>query len=136
MIGILSALGAGACYAAYTLISKELLEKHSPDAVMAVVFSLAALLLLPLLLNTDLGWLAQPNGLIAALHLGLVATAAAYALFGRGLQKVPVARAVSLSLAEPLTAGLLGVLLLGESLTAPAWLGVILLFAGLVLLTR
>jgi DME family drug/metabolite transporter len=69
-----------------------------------------------------------------ALHLGLLATAAAYALFSRGLSQVPVATAVTLSLAEPLTAGLLGVFLLGERLTAWALLGIVLLLSGLILI--
>jgi DME family drug/metabolite transporter len=133
--GIALALGAGACYAAYAVASKGLLEEHPPDAVMAVVFCLGALLLSPLLFFGDLSWLAQPRGLMVALHLGLVATALAYALFARGLRLIPVATAVSLSMAEPLTAGLLGVFLLGERLSAFAWVGVVLIILGLALLS-
>ena len=102
---------------------------------MAVVFCLGAVLLSPLLFAADLAWLGQPRGLAVALHLGLIATAAAYALFARGLRAVPVATAVTLSLAEPLTAGALGVVLLGERLTGPAVLGIGLLFGGLALLS-
>ena len=69
------------------------------------------------------------------MHLGLVATALSYTLYARGLKVVATATAVTLSLAEPLTAGLLGVFLLGESLALPAWIGVGLLFAGLALLS-
>jgi DME family drug/metabolite transporter len=134
VVGVLLALGAGVSYAVYAVSSKGLLEGRAPDAVMAVVFSVGALLLAPLLLTADLGWLAQVRGLGAALHLGLVATAAAYTLFARGLSAVPVATAVTLSLAEPLTAGMLGVLLLGERLTTVAVLGVGLLLSGLALL--
>lgn len=134
VLGVLLALGAGASYAVYAVSSKGLLEGRAPDAVMAVVFSVGALLLSPLLLTADLGWLTHVRGMGAALHLGLVATAAAYALFARGLSAVPVATAVTLSLAEPLTAGTLGVLLLGERLTALATLGVGLLLGGLLLL--
>jgi DME family drug/metabolite transporter len=65
----------------------------------------------------------------------LVATAAAYTLFARGLQRVPAATALSLSLVEPLTAALLGISLLGEQLTPLRGLGMGLLFGGLVLLT-
>jgi DME family drug/metabolite transporter len=115
--------------------SKGLLDDRPPDAVMAVVFCLGAVLLAPVLLVVDLSWLAQPRGLAVALHLGLVATAAAYFLFGRGLVAIPVAAAVTLSLAEPLTAGTLGVVLLGEQLTTPAVLGIGLILGGLVLLS-
>jgi len=135
-MGVFLALGAGACYAAYTVFSKGLLDTHPPDAVMAVVFCLGALLLSPVLLRTDLSWLAQPRGLAVALHLGLVATAVAYTLFGRGLKVLRVPDAVTLTLAEPLTAGLLGVLILGEQIGTAAWLGIGLLFAGLALLSR
>ena len=133
--GVVLALGAGAAYAVYTVAGKRLLEGQPPDAVMAVVFCLGAVLLSPLLFAADLAWLGQPRGLAVALHLGLIATAAAYALFARGLRAVPVATAVTLSLAEPLTAGTLGVVLLGERLTGPAVLGIGLLFGGLALLS-
>ncbi len=133
--GVILALGAGGAYATYAVASKRLLEEQPPQAVMAVVFCLGALFLSPLLLSVDLHWVAQPRGLAVALHLGLIATAAAYILFGRGLMAIPVATAVTLSLAEPLTAGMLGVVLLGERLTASSLLGIALVFGGLVLLS-
>lgn len=134
-LGVALALAAGLSYAVYAVASKQLLEDRPPDAVMAVVFCLGALFLSPLLLRADLSWLAQPRGLAVALHLGLIATAAAYALFARGLSAVPVATAVTLSLAEPLTATTLGLVVLGERLTLSALLGIGLLFSGLALLS-
>lgn len=134
LFGIALAVGAGISYAAYTLFVKGLLEEHPPDAAMAVVFCLGAILLLPLLLEGRFAWLAQPRGLAVVLHLGLVTAGVAYWLFARGLQTVGVATAVTLSLAEPATAGMLGVLVLGETLTATSALGIGLLFAGLVVL--
>ncbi|HHJ07229.1 MAG TPA: hypothetical protein ENK24_06990 [Anaerolineae bacterium] len=47
----------------------------------------------------------------------------------------PVAAAVTLSLAEPLTAGLLGILILGERLSPQAMIGAALLLGGLLLLS-
>jgi DME family drug/metabolite transporter len=133
-LGVTLALAAGASYAIYSLSSKRLLDILSPDAAMALAFCLGALLLLPLLFFQDMSWLASGRGVLVALHLGLVATATAYALFARGLKKVPVSTAVSLSLAEPLTAGLLGLLLLREELDFTAGIGIALIFSGLVLL--
>ncbi len=135
-LGVMLALGAGGAYALYTTFSKNLLESHPPDAVMAMIFSLGALGLTPLLFSNGLGWLGSVRGMAVALHLGLLATTLSYLFFARGLRRVPVASAVTLSLAEPLTAGFLGLVLLGERLTLPAWLGVGLLLAGLVLLAR
>jgi DME family drug/metabolite transporter len=133
--GVVLALGAGVAYATYAVTGKGLLEDRSPDAVMAVVFCLGALFLSPLLLMADLKWMTAPRGLAVALHLGLIATATSYTLFARGLRVVPVATAVTLSLAEPLTAATLGLVVLGERLTGSALLGVGLLFSGLALLS-
>lgn len=132
--GMLLALGAGGSYALFALMTKVLLADHAPETVTAVVFSLGALLLLPLLFFVDINWLARPSGLWAAVWLGLGATALAYLLYTRGLTQTPVATAVTLSLAEPLTASLLGIFLLGEAVTETTLVGMGFVFAGLVVL--
>lgn len=134
-IGVLLALGAGASYALYTIASRQLLRVQPPDAVTAVAFFGGALLLGPLLFFVDLSWLAQPSGLLVALHLGIVTTALAYILYIRALLTVPSATAVTLALMEPLTAATLGVVVLGERLTVPAIFGIAMLLAGLLVLT-
>jgi drug/metabolite transporter, DME family len=133
-LGILLALGAGASYASYTMAIKGLLPGRTPDAVMAVVFCIGAVLLSPFLFTSDLHWIAAPRGIAVVLYLGVVVTALSYWLFARGLRSVPVATAVTLSLAEPLTASLLGIVLLGERLSPAALGGIPLLFAGLAVL--
>jgi DME family drug/metabolite transporter len=134
-LGIVLALGAGAAYATYTVASKGLLEEQSPDAVMAVVFCVGAVLLTPSLFSGSLDWVARPQGIGVVLHLGLVATATAYVLFARGLKVVPAATAVTLSLVEPVTAGILGVAVLGERMGVPAMVGIGFVFGGLALLS-
>lgn len=135
-VGVICALGAGLCYGSYATASKALLDHGLPHAtVMAAAFGIGGALLAPALLFVDLGWLTEPARLAAALHLGLVATAAAYLLFAKGLSGLPVASAATLSLAEPLTAGALGMLLLGERLGLTALLGAALLLGGLLLVS-
>lgn len=134
-LGIALALGAGVSYSAYTVAIKGLLPGRSPESVMAVVFSVGALLLFPFLLNSDLHWMTAPKGIAVVIYLGVLVTAFSYWLFVRGLRKVPVATAVTLSLAEPLTAALLGIVVLGERLSLTALCGIPLLFAGLAVLT-
>lgn len=133
--GVILAIGAGGAYALYTIASKELLRVQPPDAVTAVAFFGGALLLAPLLFFVDLAWLTQSQGVLVALHLGMVTTALAYMLYIRGLLTLPTATAVTLALAEPLTAALLGTLVLGERLTLAALVGMALIFAGLLVLT-
>lgn len=133
-LGILLAMGAGAAYALYTLLSKALLALQPRGAVLFVTFSVGSLFLLPVLLFSDLTWLREPLGVIVALHLGIVTVGIAYQLFALGLTTVSVASAATLTLAEPLTAALLGVFVLGETLAGPALLGIALLLSGLLLL--
>lgn len=133
--GILLTLGAGFAYALYAVTSKGMLERQHPDAVVGVVFVLGAVMLAPLLFFVDLRWLATTRGVAVAVELGLVATAAAYTLYVRGLRYIPVATAVTLSLGEPLVAMLLAVVLLDEQLTTPSWVGSLLIFLGLLWLS-
>jgi drug/metabolite transporter, DME family len=140
LFGLLLAVGAGAAYAAFTLFSKDLFEKVSSEAGMAVVFCLGTLLLVPILIIsglrwTDLTWVLQPTGALVVAHLGLVTVGIAYTFFGKGLQLVPVSTTTTLTLAEPLTAGILGLTLLGEKLTPLAGLGIALIFSGIVFLS-
>ncbi len=136
VLGMLLAMGAGLAYAVFTMASKVLLADRPVHVVTAVVFGLGVLLMLPLWLYLDMSWLAEPRGLLVGLHLGIVTMAVAYLLFTQGLRQVSAATAVSLTLAEPLTAGLLGIFVVGEQLAPIAWLGIGLLFAGLLVLTR
>ena len=133
-LGVLLAVGAGTAYAVYAVSSKGLVERYGADGVTAVVFVLAALLLSPVLLLGDLRWLGELRGLAVAVHLGLVATAASYLLFNRGLALVPVGSAATLSLAEPATATVLGLVVLGERLAPAAWMGISAIAAGLLVL--
>ncbi len=135
LLGIFLAICAGGSYAIFTTVSKGLLDDHAPEAVMAVTFCLGACFVLPLLFSADLHWLTQPAGFLVILHLGVITAGLGYTLFARGLRLVPIATAASLTLGEPLTAGLLGVLYLHEVLSALAIFGILLIFIGLVILT-
>jgi DME family drug/metabolite transporter len=133
--GVALAVAAGGSYAVYTLAAKRMLAAgHAPEPVMAAAFGLGALLLVPVLLATGPQWLGHPDGLALALFLGIVPTALAYVLFARGLRHVEVSEAATLTLAEPLTAALLGVIVLGERMTGAGALGAALILAGLLAL--
>ncbi|WP_277673566.1 EamA family transporter [Piscibacillus halophilus] len=135
-IGMLCALVAGLSFAVYTFVSKTLVETHPPDVVVALVFTTAAIFLLPLLFMADLSWTLQWSGTLSILHLGLIATSLAYLLFARGLKGVTASTAVTLALAEPLTASLLGIGLLGEAINWLSGIGLALLIIGLLILSN
>ena len=134
LLGVLLALTSGLAYAAYTVAAKALLDRGAgPGEVMASAFGLGGVLLLPVLLTQPLGWLAGPGGVALAGYLGLVTTALAYVLFGRGLAVLPAGPVTTLVLAEPLVATALGVALLDERLAGLGVAGAALVLAGLVL---
>lgn len=125
---------AGAGYAVYATASKRLLRAGDAVSVAAIGFGGGAVLLVPVLLVADLRWLADPRGAAVAIELGVFATALAYILFNRALVRLPVSWGATLSLAEPLTASLLGMAVLGESLTPLQLVGTGLVAAGLAAL--
>jgi DME family drug/metabolite transporter len=134
-LGIMLAVVSGSGYATYTILAKRMLRRgHAPEQVMAAAFALGALLLLPVLALGDTAWLATGSGLAMALFLGAVPTALAYVLFARGLRRLTPGETATLTLAEPLTATGLGVLVLGERPGAVAVAGAALVLAGLLAL--
>ncbi len=133
-VGIVLAIGAGASYSTYSLMIKGLVEKHPPNAVMALVVCGGAIILSPLLLNCDINWLLQPRAIGVVLHLGIATMALSYWLFVRGLKTVQLSTTVTLTLAEPMTAALLGIVVLGEQLNGQALSGIGLIFSGLIVL--
>ncbi len=130
-----AALLAGLCYAGYAVCAARLIGSgESERSVMAMIFGAGGVLLLPVLAATSPGWLLTWRGAVVVAELGVLATAAAYLLYGYGLRTVTVPVAVTLGLAEPVIATLLGVIVLGERLTGTASAGVLLIGASLAVL--
>lgn len=134
-VGIGLALAAGVMFALYTNVSKQLMKREETLPAVAMTFTLCALFLLPLAAKDGFSWLTEGVNIWAMLFMALAATSLAYILFLGGLKKISSSAAVTLSLAEPLTAALLGVFLVGEQLTVIAWFGVSLLLGGILVLT-
>ena len=128
------ALVAGLSYATYAVASKQLLDRWSPAQAMAAVFGGGAVLLLPLLVGLDLGWLADWRGVAMLLWLAGPTILVAYLLFGAGLREVTAAVGATLSLAEPLTAAILAVGILAERPSVTQVIGAAAIGIGLGLL--
>jgi drug/metabolite transporter, DME family len=134
-LGILLTMLSGFSYVVMMSANKRLLASHPPLTVLAVDSSIAVLLVFPLFFTLDFSWLATPMGLGVALYLGLITSALTHIIFAHGLQIVSVHNAATLTLAEPLTAALLGILVVGEQLNLTTFLGMALIFSGLLILT-
>ncbi len=130
--GIGFALGAGAAYATYVIAARQFSRTGNVVGSTTVIFALAAVMLLPLLAGQDLSWTATTGGLIAVLHLGVLATAVAYLLFATGLETTRSTSATTLTLGEPMTAALLGVVVVGERPPVLGWIGFLLVLIALI----
>ncbi|MBJ3777229.1 DMT family transporter [Acuticoccus mangrovi] len=135
LTGILMALGAGSLYATYSLATSRLATRAPSGAVAAATFAVAAVVVAPVWLVADAAWITAPGAWPKLLALGIVSTGLAYALYTFGLTVVAASTAVTLSLAEPLTAWLLATVVVGEPLTLTKAVGAILVFAGLAVTT-
>lgn len=135
LVGVLGSLGAGAAYALYTLAGAALIDGGwTSTTSMGVLFGTAGAVSVPVLLAAGAGPLTTPAGLVQVAWLGLVTTTLAYVLFGYGLARLGAATVATLTLAEPLTATVLGLALLHERLATTSVLGLAVLAAGLVVL--
>jgi drug/metabolite transporter, DME family len=133
--GVVLALASGAGYAGYAVIGKHLLDRGgTPESIMAAVFGTGALILVPALALVPAHNLLTPQGLALAAYLGVLPTAVAYVLFARGLRRIGAGETATLTLAEPVTAMVLGFAVLGERPGAAALAGAALVLAGLALL--
>jgi DME family drug/metabolite transporter len=136
-VGLCYMVGAGLSYAVYALAAKHAIDEGlDATQAMAGVFGVGAVLMAPLLALEPMRWLGTARGLGMALHLGVLTVGLAYWLYGKGLRGLAVPTVVTLTLAEPLTAAVLGVAVLGERAGAMGWVGAALVAAGLVLAGR
>ena len=132
--GLLASATAGACYAGFTVAMKALLTRGwgSISAITATM-SLGGLTAFGVLAFTDNAWVAQPRGLAVVAWLAVMTTVVAYLLVGAGLGGLSAATTATLTLTEPATAAVLGVTVLGETLSGMQWVGIAAIVAGVLI---
>jgi len=134
-LGLLGSVGAGAAFAVIANAQRRLLDDGwDPFTVVGAMGAGSAVICAFALPFVDLTWLGTPAGMVMALWLGFATISIAYVLFTWGLSGLTAATAATLTLGEPLTASVLGIVVLGERLSALAILGLVVLAAGLALL--
>ena len=133
-VGVLAALGAGLGWATYAKIGQQRmgLGLHS-TASMAGMFVVGAVLSLPLLAAVDSGWVLTRAGAALSLYLGVITIGVVYTSFGWGLRKLSAPSVVTLTLAEPMTAAVLSVVVLHQPMPLIGWVGVVTVLLALML---
>ncbi|MFC2969251.1 EamA family transporter [Acidimangrovimonas pyrenivorans] len=117
-VGLAAGIGGAASMAAGTVLSRKWQPPVPPLTFTAWQLTAGGLLLAPLALVTEPPLAAlSPRALGGILYLTLIGAAATYFLWFRGLARLAPSAAAMLGMMSPLTAMLLGWLLLGQSLT-------------------
>jgi drug/metabolite transporter (DMT)-like permease len=129
-------VGAGAVllatfgYACGPLIIKNQLAHADPLGPVTAAMAIASIILLPFGIG-DFPTSAPPTeALVSIAVLGLVCSALAFLLFFRLITEVGPSRATVITYVNPVVALALGVAVLGESVTAGAVAGLLLILAG------
>jgi drug/metabolite transporter (DMT)-like permease len=136
--GNLLVLGAVVCEAAYAVIGKKLTGALSPKRITALINLWGFALMTPLGLyvawSFDFSSVGAPSWVLLVFY-ALAASVWTVWLWMTGLKTVPAARAGVFTVMLPISAALVGVLVLGETLNKVQLLAFALALAGVVLAT-
>ncbi|NLD06086.1 MAG: EamA family transporter [Synergistaceae bacterium] len=112
----------------------RIIGNKDPFKTVSLVCMLSAVMALPWLITGDISWIFELRGMICVIILSVFTTILPLSLFTKGIEKITLGKAYTLSLSEPMTAWLLSTLLLGERLSLIGSAGVLILFSGIVTL--
>ncbi|RMI33641.1 EamA family transporter [Nocardia stercoris] len=135
-LGVIAGLAGAASMASGTVMTKRWGRPEDVGPITMAGWQLTAggLLLLPLALLVEGSPPALDSKAIGGyLYLGLIGTAAAYALWFRGLARANATSIAYLGLLSPLSAAVIGWIALGQSLTPLQVLGMIIALGGTLL---
>jgi drug/metabolite transporter (DMT)-like permease len=136
MIGMLCILGASLSYGVSALWMRRL--RHIPPLVTsAAQLTCSSAMLLPLAVAVDRFWLLPAPGMpatLAVLGFALLSTALAYIVFFRINATAGPTNVMLVTLLIPVTATLLGVLVLGEALASNQVAGALVIASGLLVI--
>jgi len=125
---------SGLTYGLYSIFGKPLTGRLGPATILSYALGFGTVLLVLAALPTLHTLIGLSLGSYALLFmLAVVHTSLAFGLYTVGLKRLDAGQAAIVATVEPVVAGAIGVVLLGEALTAPKLLGALLVLAGAAL---
>ena len=134
-VGILCGLSSAVCFAGYTLLGERGMHRYPPWTVIFYAFTLAALswhLCYPPFQYLWAGYTLQQWGWM--LYISVIGTLIPFGLFFVGVNHIRSTRATITATLEPISAGVMAYLFLGETLESLQVLGGALVVGAIVLL--
>lgn len=127
------------CYGAYIAISKNLMKRYNALSVIAWIFVVGCVVTVPVgaisLAHISIAAISWQVWL-AILYIIVLPTAGAYFLNGWALARVPPSTVAVYIYLQPIIAFAVAPFVLGESLTVNTVLASLLIFAGVLVVTR
>ena len=126
---------ASLTWAFFTVSAKFLMKEYSSLKVTAYIMLFGSLLFLPFLANENPGgWSGVSTlGWVSVVYVALTGNLLAYLLWMRGIQSVGPLRTILYSYLTPITAILLAVPFLNETMTLVQIAGALVVFIGVFL---
>ena len=136
-LGILLGVGAGMCYASYTLFAHYGMQHYDAYTMIYGTFFTAGLASLVFLDGPALAvTLSQTRGIIGALGLVIIGTVLPYLFYTKGLEGIESGTASVIANVEPVVAALTGIFFYRETPTVWTILGIGLVLLAAVLLAK
>jgi len=134
LLGILLCLTATLCYALSLNITR-LFKGIEPTVFASIALTGSSLVALPVaFLAEGVPILVRPESYAAALAIGLISTAFTFQIMYRILPRVGATNFATTTFIAPISAVLIGVTVLGESVHPIQLVGMLLVFCGLLLI--
>lgn len=133
---VLTGIGSGIGYALYSIFGSVALKKYQPFTVIFYTFLIASVGLVPFSAVTEIGAVMIGSGSVIAsgLALGVLSTLLPFILYTGGLKELEAGKASVLAFAEPMIATIAGIVIFKEKVNMQNALGIILIFAAILLL--
>jgi len=134
LLMLATGLLSGLTYGLYSIFGKPLAGHLEPAIILSYALGFGSVLLVLAALPTFHTLVGLSSGSYALLvMLAVVHTALAFGLYTVGLKRLDAGQAAIVATVEPVVAGAIGVVLLGEELTALKVIGALLVLAGAAL---
>lgn len=133
-VGVSAGLLAGLFYAMFIFGFKYAAPHGSPQAILSIAFAVLVIILI---------WPGDTDQIVAALStrdwplfaaIGVLGAGLSFVLYVIGLNRTTPATASIMATVEPVTASLVGVLVLSEELAGPQILGIVLILVAVTTL--
>ncbi len=125
LLGVLFALGAGACWGLYILASAALGRHTTEGNGLALGMAVAAIIAAPVGIAESGAALVHPGVLVVGLGVALLSSVIPYSLDLEALRRMPPRLFGILMSLEPAAAAFVGLVVLGESLSPAQWAAVL-----------